>query len=125
MCSERSLRGSYIYQQYAHCTHINIHAYLCSDQPLKRKRHFFCCTANKEIWHLVAIRRAVIFDVDFVINGEQDGHCVNGILYIGSRPIHTLSHTRIVVHRSAINVTSVLVMLNFPGPNYFKHFPSS
>ena len=29
---------------------------------------------GKEIWHLEAIRRAVIFDVDFVINGGQDAH---------------------------------------------------
>ena len=71
MFSERSLRGSYIFAIY---THIHIHAYLCADQPLKRKRHFFRCAASKEIWHLEAIRRAVIFDVDFVINGGQDGH---------------------------------------------------
>ena len=32
------------------------------------KRHFFRCSANTKIWHLEAIRRAVIFDVDFVIN---------------------------------------------------------
>ena len=64
MWSERSLRGSYISAVYTH-----IHAYLCADQPLKPKRHFFPCAANKEIWHLEAIRRAVIFDVDFVIDG--------------------------------------------------------
>ena len=74
MCSERSLRGSYISAVYTH-----IHAYLYADQPLKRKRHFFRCAANKEIWHLKNIRRAVIFDVDFMINGGQDGHYVNRI----------------------------------------------
>ena len=74
MCSERSLRGSYILAVY---THIHIHSYLCTDQPLNRKRHFFRSAANKEIWHLETIRRAVILDVDFVINGGQDGHCVN------------------------------------------------
>ena len=36
-------------------THIHIHADLC------KKRHFFRCSANKKIWHLEAIRRAVIF----------------------------------------------------------------
>ena len=86
--SERSLRGSYIYWQY---THIHIHAYLCPDQSLKPKRHFFRCAANKEMWHLEAIRRAVIFEVDFVINGGHDGHCVNRI---GS--MHT--HSYICVH---------------------------
>ena len=35
------------------------------------KRHFFRCYANKVIWHLEAIRRAVIFDVDFVINAVR------------------------------------------------------
>ena len=76
MCSERSLRGSYRFLSAVY-THIHIHAYLCADQPLKRKRHFFRCATNKDIclyiWHLEAIRRAVIFDVDFVINGGQDG----------------------------------------------------
>ena len=43
---ERSLRGSYISAVYIH---IHIHAYLCADQPLKSKRHFFRCAANKEI----------------------------------------------------------------------------
>ena len=46
--------------------------------------------SKPEIWHLEAIRRAVISDVDFVINGGQDSHCVNRI--IGS--IHT--HSRII-----------------------------
>ena len=76
MWSERSLRESYILAVY---THIHIHTYLCADQPLKPRRHFFRCAANKEIWHLEAICRAVIFDVDFVINGGQDGHSVNRI----------------------------------------------
>ena len=79
-------------------THIHIHAYLCAYQPLKPKRHFSRSAANKEIWHLEAIRRAVIF----VINGGQDGHCVKRI-YIGS--IHTHSYTRIFLLRSAINLT--------------------
>ena len=82
------MRGSYISAVY---THIQIHAYLCTDQPLKPKCHFFCCAANKEIWHLEAIRRAVIFDVDFVINDDQEGHSVN--LYVGN--IHTFTYMHI------------------------------
>ena len=34
---------------YRQCIHIHIHAYLCADQPLKSKRHFFRRAANKEI----------------------------------------------------------------------------
>ena len=34
---------------YIGSIHIHIHAYLCADQPLKSKRHFFRCAANKEI----------------------------------------------------------------------------
>ena len=98
MCSELSLRGSYISAVY---THIHIHAYLCADQPLKRKRYFFHCTANKEIWHLVAIRRAVIIDIGFR-DKWWSGRSLRES-YIGS--IHTLSHTSIFVRRSAINVT--------------------
>ena len=90
-----------VYRQYTH-TFTYMHAYLCADQRLKPKRQFFRCAANKEIWHLEAFGRAVIFDVDFVINGGQDGHCVNRI-HIGS--IHTHSHTCIFVRRSAINFT--------------------
>ena len=56
--------------------------------------YLFRCAANKEIWHLEAIRRAVIFDVDFMINGGHD-------LYISA----VCRHTRIFVCRSAINVT--------------------
>ena len=71
MWSERTLRGSY--------TYIHIHTYLC-------------CAANKELWHLEAIHRAVIFDVDFVINGGQDGHCVTCISAICTHtftyPVH-------------------------------------
>ena len=91
-----------LYRQYRP-THAFTYTHnLCADQPLKRKRHFFRCAANKKIWHLEAIRRAVILDVDFVINGGQDGHCVK---HIGSIHTETHSHTRIFVRRSAINVT--------------------
>ena len=45
-------------------TQIHIHAYLCADQPLNPKRHFFRCAANKEIWHLEAIRGAGSFRVN-------------------------------------------------------------
>ena len=91
MWSERSLRGSYISAVY---THIHIHAvaYLCADQPLKPKRHFFRCAANKEIWHLEAIRRALIFDVNFVINGGQDGH---GVTRISAVCTHTFTYMHI------------------------------
>ena len=52
-----------IYRQYTHTfTYTQICAHICY------KRHFLRCSANKKIWHLEAIRRAMIFDVDFVIN---------------------------------------------------------
>ena len=94
MWSERSLCGSYISAVY---TRIHIHAYVCEDQPLKRKRHFFRCAANKEIWHLEAIRRAVIFDVDFVTNGGQDGHCATCISAVCT---HTFTYMHICVQIS-------------------------
>ena len=58
-------------------THSRIFVCRSAAINLNRKRHFFRCAANKEIWHMECIRRAVIFDVDFVINGGQDGHCMN------------------------------------------------
>ena len=54
---------NHIYRQYKHTfTYMHICAQICC------KRHFFRYSANKKIWHLEALRRAVIFDVDFVIN---------------------------------------------------------
>ena len=77
-----------IYRQYTH-TFTSMH--ICA-QISRKSLNVTFSAANKEIWHLEAIRRAVIFDMDFVINGGQDGHCVNRI-YIGNIHTHTHSHT--------------------------------
>ena len=55
MWPERSLRQSYVSEVYTHmyaCTHI------CAQ--IGYKRHFFRCSANKEIWLLATIRRAAL-----------------------------------------------------------------
>ena len=77
-----------IYRQY---THTFIYTQICAH--ICYKRHFFRCSVNKKIWHLEAIRRAMIFDVDFVINVIKS--VTAWIVYIGS--IHTHSHTRIII----------------------------
>ena len=60
------------------------------DGPVIRCRDNFFLAVNI----FPAIRRAVIFDVDFVTNG---GHCVN-------RTVHTHIRVRIFVRRSAISI---------------------
>ena len=90
MWSERSLRRSAVH------THTFTYTHLCADQPLKPKRHFLAALRIRKYGTgLEAIRSAVIFDVDFVINGGKDGHCVSAI----SMNMH--SHTRIFVCSSA------------------------
>ena len=64
-----------IYRQYTR-TFTSMH--ICA-QISRKSLNVTFSAANKEIRHLEAIRRAVIFDMDFVINGGQDGHCVNRI----------------------------------------------
>ena len=45
-----------------------MYAYMHICAQIGYKRHFYRCSANKEIWLLATIRRAVIFYPDFVIN---------------------------------------------------------
>ena len=61
-----------IYRQYVH-THS--HTRIICAQISRQSLNVTFFAANKEI--LASIHRAVIFDVDFVINGGQDGHSVN------------------------------------------------
>ena len=96
-CQQNGHCVNRIYRQYTHTfTYTEICAHICY------KRHFFRCSANKKIWHLEAIRRAMIFWRWFRDKCWQNGHCVNRIY---RQYTHTHSHTRRSVRIFAINVT--------------------
>ena len=58
--------GHCVNRMYRQYTHTSAYTHICAQ--IGYKRHFYRCSANKEIWLLAAIRRAVIFDPDLVIN---------------------------------------------------------
>ena len=69
-----------------------MHAYLCADQPLKPLQSLFFAALRIRKYGTLAIRRAVIFDVDFVINGGQESGLSLHDLYIGSMYTHIHIH---------------------------------
>ena len=54
---------NHIHRQYTH-TFTNTHIFA----QISYKRHFFRCSANKEIWLLATISRAVKLYMNFLIN---------------------------------------------------------
>ena len=81
-------------------THSHTHIFVCRSAD---KRHFFRCSANKVAPGPGGYSQSCDFRGFSDHKCGQNRHCVTHIIYIGS--IHTHSHTRIFVCRSAINVT--------------------
>ena len=59
------MRGFTVHRQY---THTFTYTHILAQISCRPTRHFFRRSANKEICDLDAIRRAVIFYLNFVIN---------------------------------------------------------